>query len=265
MAIRFDRPLMAEMRRVVKNFNAKRRRLEKAGQKGLPEKISVKDLMSFSRRRELYSALKDIRGFSKRGAEATKKLESGYITEWEFRTVKERSRRAQISLARRIKEAELRQPQNEYKSMSKDYIKNMQFKRQYLKRDLTKLSVSQFRTYTKIIEQREDLSKLNETFYENFFDMLFKDAYIAGIDPNLLDEIEQKLRQLSPNQLADAFREVPALSMIVERYNQYVGVQQGTPYLKFPSAYYQVTQEDQLKIAIRTLANRATQIVSQYS
>lgn len=265
MAIRFDRPLLAEMRRVVKNFNAKRRRLEKAGQKGLPDKISVKDLMSFSRRRELYSTLKDIRSFSKRGAETAKKLESGYITEWEFKTIKERSRRAQISLARRIKQAELRQPQNEYKSMSKDYIKNMQYKRQYLKRDLTKLSVSQFRTYAKIIEQREDLSQLNETFYENFFDMLFKDAYIAGIDPNLLDEIEQKLRQLTPNQLADAFREVPALSMIVERYNQYVGVQQNIPYLKFPNAYYQVTQEDQIKIAIKHLANKADQIVSQYS
>lgn len=265
MAIRFDQSLMTEMRRVVKNFNAKRRRLEKAGQTVLPDKLSVNDLMSFSRRRELYSALKDIRSFSKRGAETPRKLESGYVTEWEFRTVKERSRRAQISLARRIRQAEIREPQNEYKSMVKDYIKNMQFKRAYLKRDITKLSVSQFRTYKKIIEQREDLSKINEAFYENFFDMLFKDAYVAGVDENLLDDIEQKLRKLTPNQLADAFKEVPALSNIVERYNQYVGVSQGKPYLKFPSAYYQVTQEEQINIAFKYLSDRVDQIVKQYS
>ena len=266
MAIRFDRSLMSEMRRVVKNFNAKRRRLEKQGQKVLPEKVSVKDLMSFSRRRELYSTLNDLRAFSKRGAENVRRIEAGLITEWEFKTVKERARRSKISLARRISSAELREPHNEYKSMAKDYIKNMRYKKEYLSRDIKKLSSSQFKTFKKIIEQREDLSRINEVFYENFFDMLFKDAYIAGIDPYLLDYIEQTLRQLSPNQLADAFREVPALSMIVERYNQYVGVDKSNvPYLKFHQAYFQVTQEEQLDKAIRFLGNRVEQIVAQYS
>lgn len=264
MAIRFDQSLKSEMRRVVKNFNAKRRRLEKQGQKTLPDKISIKDLMSFSRRRELYAVLNDLRSFSERGAETVRKVESGYITEWEFRTLKERSRRSQISLSRRIKNAEIREPQNEYKSMAKDYIKNMQFKREYLRRDITKLSSSQLKTYKGIINQREELSKLNEVFYTNFFDMLFKDAYVAGVDPYILDYIERTLRQLSPNQLADAFREVPAISSIVERYNQYVGVSKGKPYLKFPSAYYQVTQEEQIDKAIRFLGNRVEQIVDQY-
>ena len=264
MAIRFDQSLLSEMRRVVKNFNAKRRRLEREGQKVLPDKISIKDLMSYSRRRELYSTLKDIRSFSKRGAENVINIESGNITEWEFKTLKERSRRAQISLARRIKSAEIREPRNEYKSMTKDYIKNMQYKRAYLKRDIRRISKSQLKTYQKIIEQREDLSPINETFYENFFDMLFKDAYIAGIDPYMLDNIEKELRKLTPNQLADAFKEQPALSMVVERYNQYVGVSRNKPYLKFPNAYYQVTQEEQLEKAISFLGSKVSQIVDQY-
>lgn len=268
MAIRYDRSLQTEIRRVVKNFNAKRRRLEKQGVKSLPSKISVKDLKGFTRRRELYTALSDYRKFSQKGAEKLIKVQAGNITKWELETLKSRSRRAKISLSRRLKGVEEREKTAHYKGMVRDYIKNLQYQRQYLNRDITKISPSRLRTYRKLLSRNEERKIKNEIFYENFFDMLFKDAYVSGIDQNRLDELEKKLRKLTPEQLALAYNEEPVLHNILEKYKAYVSVEQGkAPYIKDFKRSLEMyrTIEDQLDTAIKLAETNADRIINKYS
>ena len=268
MAIRYDRSLQTEIRRVVKNFNAKVRRLEKQGKSGLPSKISMKDLKSFTRRRELYTALSDYRRFSKKGAENTVKIQAGKITKWELETLKKRSRRAKISLSRRLKGVEEREKTATYKGMVRDYIKNLQYQRTYLNRDVTKITPARLRTYRKLLTRNEERKVKNEIFYENFFDMLFKDAYVSGIDPKRLDELEKKLRKLTPEQLALAYNEEPVLHNILEKYKAYVSVEQDkAPYIKDFKRSLEMyrTIEDQLDTAIMLVENNANRIIKKYS
>lgn len=266
MAIRYDRSLQTEIRRVVKNFNAKRRRLEKQGRKDLPPKVSVKELKGFTRRRELYTALSDLRRFSKKGAENRVKIQAGNITKWELETLKQRSRRAKISISRRLKGVEEREKSAPYKGMVRDFIKNLQYQREYLDKDITKMSGARLRTYRKIVDRNEDRKIKNETFYENFFDMLFKDAYVAGIDQERLDALEKKLRKLTPEQLALAYNEEPVLHNILEKYKAYVNVDQGRPELKRYARSTEIyrTIEEQLDTAIKLAENNADRIVARY-
>lgn len=266
MAIRYDRSLEIEIRRVVKNFNAKRKRLEKEGRKGLPSKVSVQDLKGFTRRRELYTALSDLRKFSKRGAEESVKIQSGTITKWELNTLKQRSRRAKISLSRRLKGVEEREKTANYKGMVRDYIKNLQYQRQYLDRDITKITGSRLRTYRKLLSQTEDRKIKNEIFYNNFFDMLFKEAYTVGIEPERLDKLEKKLRNLTPDQLAQAYNEEPVLHNILEKYKAYVSVEQGSPQVKKYSRSLEMyrTIESQLDTAIKLAEMNADRIIVRY-
>ena len=264
MAIRYDKSLMAEIRRVVRNFNAKRRRLQKQGRKVLPEKVTVEGLKGFTRRRELRTALKDLQDFSKKGAENVIETESGFITSWEYSTLQKRKRRSKISLTRRIKNIQEREQTADYKSANKEYLKNLQYQRSYLDRDIRNLNKGRLRTFKKILTQVEERKMRNEVFYENFFDMLFKEAYVAGVNPERLEALEQKLRQLTPEELADAFNEEPVLHNIVERYKRYVGVDQSVPYIKHPNAYIYKTIDEQLETAINLVERNADRIVERY-
>ena len=86
-----------ELKRVVKNFNAKVRRLE-AKEPYLtdkrPEKISYKDIRdNVETRQDLNRKLKEIQRFSRRGVEDIRETGSGVITtEWQFKeaTIKQR-------------------------------------------------------------------------------------------------------------------------------------------------------------------------------
>ena len=266
MAIRYDKSLLREMRRVVKNFNAKRRRLEKQGRANLPEKVGIKDLQGFTRRRELYTALSDLKRFSQKGAENLVNIQAGKITKWELETLQNRSRRAKISLSRRLKGVETREKTSEYKGMVRDYITNLRYQREYLNRDITKINSARLKTYRKIVNQSEERKIKNEIFYENFFDMLFKEAYVAGIDQERLDALEKKLRQLTPDQLASAYNEEPVLHNILERYKAYINVEQGKPSLKRYARATEVyrTIEEQLDTAIKLAEMNADRIVGKY-
>ena len=79
-----------ELKRIVKNFNAKVRRLESKEPyltDKRPDKISYKDIReNIDTRQDLNRKLKELQRFSKRGAEAIRETTSGVITtEWQFK------------------------------------------------------------------------------------------------------------------------------------------------------------------------------------
>ena len=276
MAIRFDPALTKEVRKVVNNFNAKRRRLEKLGYTGLPEPISIKDLRQLGRRRELYTVLSDIKLFSQRGmetkiksipdkAKAVAEADKTSLTLWEATVLKRQARRTKISLTRAIKAKQERLKTAKYKADLKQSIEDLEYRRSYLTRKITTLGRQGLKTFRKMVKLHFRRKALNEQFYENFFDMLFKSAWVTSdIDPGELDEIERKLRQLTPDQLAQAFEEEPILNSIVDKYNMYVNGGSGKPSLKNKGAFMLVTPDRQLSNQFKTLSKNVDRIVEKY-
>lgn len=276
MAIRFDPALTKEVRKVVNNFNAKRRRLEKLGYTGLPEPISIRDLRQIGRRRELYSVLSDIKLFSQRGMEAKIKsipdkskavaeADKTSLTIWEATILKRQARRSKISIARAIKAKEERLKTAKYKADLKQSIEDLKYRKDYLSKKITTLGRQGLRTFRKMVKLHLRRKALNDQFYENFFDMLFKSAYVTSdIDPNQLDEIERKLRQLTPDQLAQAFEEEPIINSIVSKYNLYVNGETSKPSIKNKNSFKFITPDKQLSKQFKTLSNNVDRIVERY-
>ena len=276
MAIRFDPELKREVTRVVNNFNAKRRRLEKLGYKGLPEPVSIKELRQLGRRRELYTVLSDIKLFSQRGmetkiqsipdkAKAVAEAEKTSITKWEATVLKRRARRTKISLTRAIKAKQERLKTAKYKADLKQSIADLEYRKNYLSRKVTALGRQGLNTFRKMLKIHMKRKALNEQFYENFFEMLFKSAWVTSdIDPEELDEIERKLRLLTPDQLAQAFEEEPIINSIVDKYNMYVNGGSGKPSLKNKGAFKFITPDKQLSNQFKNLAKNVDRIVEKY-
>lgn len=102
------------LQKAVNNFNAKLKRLVNQGIKNLPSKVSYKALRGWGShnneimtRKELNQTIRDLKEFSKRGAEKEVVLPSGEtITNWENRQISKMKRRAKLSIGREIKELE---------------------------------------------------------------------------------------------------------------------------------------------------------------
>ena len=77
MAIRYNKELENEMKRVLANYNAKRNRLIRKGNKYVPEKVTIKNLKKdYTKRSELKRRIKELQIYSKRGMEGVITLKS---------------------------------------------------------------------------------------------------------------------------------------------------------------------------------------------
>ena len=93
MAIRYDKKLSQELARTVRNFNKKVYRLEKLRRELIPERVTVASLkQEYTSRAELMRRLRELRGFSARGAEDIITTAGGArLTKYEFNILKQRS------------------------------------------------------------------------------------------------------------------------------------------------------------------------------
>lgn len=99
-------------------------------------------------------------------------------------------------------------------------------------------------------------SETNQQFYENFFDMLWGDQVYADLDEDLVQSIHDRLEQLSPEQLLEAYNNEPLLSSIVEDYNKYVDTQG-----------YAINDEEEIRSRVRLemLDEALPEIIEKYS
>ena len=67
-------------------------------------------------------------------------------------------------------------------------------------------------------DQRE---KTNQTFYANFFDMLWANQEYADIDADLVQNAHDMLESLSPEQLLELYNNEPDIMRLVEDYHLY--------------------------------------------
>lgn len=215
-----------EIQRVVKNFNARLKRLEDYGVQYLPEHQRVKDLKrTFSNQRDLNRRLRQLENFNRKNA--TKIVRVGKdrvkMSEWSRRNFYNDRR-----VARRRIESEIGKIQESLskrvaskapvQTLRNEYLKQRLDELEMLQRPLSGLTRSQIRTTTATTEKEMNRFKRDQTFKNNFFDMMFRDAKFTGNYDERILSIKGKLSQLSPNQLLMAYYAEPSLKHFVEYY-----------------------------------------------
>ena len=219
MAIRYDKQFKNEIYKAVRSFNAKITRLEKKGVSAalLPDRISTKSLKAnFSNRKALRAELRSLQDFSSRGQ--TFKSEGGVTgTTMLFQYNKKRANKAVRQLQSELNSLE--KIPTRYPMMKSEAATLLENKIKYLKRDILKLDIRQINILIRNTEVTNKYNEKNAIFHDNFNKMLMATAYAAGLDPNFIRRLQDKLDRIPPNKLLEMYRTRPAFSSVVEKYN----------------------------------------------
>ena len=218
MAIRWDSQLRSDLRKVVKSFNAKIRRLQQKGVTAalLPDTISSKEIQTgITNRRELEKRLAQLREFTSAGV--VEKSEGGVMgtNQLFLYRVGEANKAIQA-----IKEEynRIEAINTRYPMMKSEYQSNLEAKMQYLSRDITKLDVRQIQIFNKNLLTAERKTIRDEQFYNNFNKMIFFNAYKAGLPPSLVARIATAVDKLTPAELLEKFATEPTFRAVKENY-----------------------------------------------
>lgn len=211
MAIRYDKALNAQIRRTVRNYNRRVAKM-KAEEKDLDiDFVTVSDLKKqFGSRRNLLHELKrleSIRGDSSSIARAA---------------LRERTR-AKIKETYAIKRLEAEKGTSEFTPLKANALASHEAKRQALNKNYSSLQGKEKTMYNKLVKSiTQPNPKRLETFYDNFFDMLFTDVYHSDLYGEKAGYIREQLSKLTPEQLLAAYNEKGVIHDIVEGYHAYV-------------------------------------------
>lgn len=252
MAIRYTKELNAELRRVVKNYNAKIRRLNQKGVIDTPERAYVSELKEeYSSRAELLRRLKELQLFSKPGSEDYVEIGHYKGTNYQNELRKLREAQTKRNLSREITAAkkDLRGP---YTTL---YLDNLQAARKFLNINIGKLTLPQLRRRVKIVEREYDREKRDKIFYDNVRKALFRSAYQTGIDPDKILDVMNEMRNLTPHQFYLAVQENDVFKDFMDKYKLFVMMEESgfDPY------------EDQLIQSIDNLGAALPDILASFS
>lgn len=220
MAIRYDSQLKSEIRKAVKSFNAKIRRLESKGVTSglLPDTITSKELQEgFNNRKDLRNRLKQLQDFSSAGI--VEESEGGLLgTDILFEY---RQGEANKAIQEINKEYEkVLNLDSRYPMMQSEYTANLKSKMDYLARDIRSMDVRQINIFNKNLLTPEKRTAMNELFFQNFNRMLFFDAYKANLPPALVASITTKLEKLPPSRVLELFNTEPAFKAVTDTYQK---------------------------------------------
>lgn len=231
MAIRYDKKLNAEIKRVIANYNAKVRRLEKnTSLMSIPDPITKKELKeSVTRRKDLYRKLNELKTFSKRGMEQNITLKSGVnISKYDYLKLKKESARLKRKLTYEIKRYTETSPRVFGKLQSTTFAKTGDSayltalsRRQALNKDLSRLTGEELARYGNLLKRMSETAEYYENIFKNnYLKMLTDLGYYYGYDDERLEELKTKIGNLPPDKFYKLFREEKAIGAITDYYPQ---------------------------------------------
>ena len=209
--IRYDPQYNQEINRVVSNFNRKVRRLEKENRELIPSTVRVRDIKDqFTNKRDLNKYLNDLRRFSKRGAEEIITVGGKDYTRYQIELFRINLRRERAALDRDIRRSEAMK--HRYPVQHDINVQNLRSRRARLSTSWVDL------IDTKLEEQIGGYFKRLET-YDNYFDVLFQDAYLIDYPEDKIEFIKKNLLKLSPGQFMRALQDSPEIQYIFDYYH----------------------------------------------
>lgn len=227
--IQYDKQFNAKINSIVKAFNAKVARLESAGVKYLPEKVSVKDLKAtYFERDDLKRKLRQLERFNTKGAEEIVKLAGGAkVTKWELDTLRQDMSYLKREYSKKIQDyggiipTSLGKVQAvSYARMGDPKYEGLKVLRNSLDRDITELDQSGFnRKKRSVFSQVKRWHRQKYILWANYFTFLEDVAYKAGVDEELLKSILKKLEDMDINKFVEFFETEKAFANIIDYYD----------------------------------------------
>lgn len=218
MAIKYNNKLNNEINRVVRNFNAKVKRLERSeNDLILPNTISVRELKKdVTNKWELNRKLKELQLYSTKGIERTVTTPGGVTTsEYNLVRLEREQRRLSTKLGKTIKDIEGIRPtvggvplDVTYKQMGSQRLANLKARRLNIRsKKIRQLDKESFKSLVKTINAtRAKENYLSNIFMDNYIDqMLFKLGYAIDYDKSKLDFIKNNMMRLNTRQFMKMF------------------------------------------------------------
>ena len=229
MAIRYNKELENEMKRVLANYNAKRNRLIRKGNKYVPEKVTIKNLKKdYTKRSELKRRIKELQIYSKRGMEGVITLKSGNkITRYEEAIMKRRTSRLKRALTIELNKMSIEKPTLRGKETdftfaeeSRALYKEQKFRREILDRDISIMDIDELKRHKKFIEAElyRQSDKKATTFRNNYYTMLFSLAEYSSVPRSKIQYIKSRLEKLSNKKFVEFFNKEHYIEAIVNYY-----------------------------------------------
>lgn len=218
MAIRWNSQLKADLRRTVKSFNSKIRRLQQKGVTAalLPDMISSKEIQAgITNRRDLEKRMAQLREFTSAGV--VERSEGGVMgTNQLFLYRVGEANRAIEQIKKEYEKIE--SIQTRYPMMKSEYQANLESKMEYLARDIHKLDARQINIFNKNLLTTEQKTIRDEQFYRNFNKMIFFNAYKSGLPASLIASIAEKIEKFTPAELLQLYATEPTFRTVKEMY-----------------------------------------------
>lgn len=217
MAVRYDKNFMKEITRVINAYNRKITRLTKSDDSYmylLPEKFGAEALQELKKtavtRADVRRRLKDLQTFTAKGAEKPVKVGNGYMPKYLHRNIKRYQRLLKVQTTRKMKELETRHPIQNGREQpytfsqygSQDYLTLKAKRMTLLDRDLGSMSGGELKAYLERLKANTKTPDLR-VWQDNYTTILEDTALSYGYDPDKLDVIVTRLRQLSPSDFDD--------------------------------------------------------------
>lgn len=233
MAIRYDKKINNEIRRIVNNYNAKIKRLEGRQDEtiSIPSRFdrqALKNLRETTKNRaDLNRKLKNLQEFTKRGGEKIIRVKGKSIPRYQYKQIKRYRNLISRRLNARQKFNESTLPTYEGKrekftiaQQFNEETRNIQAQRRsLLDVDYLDYSPSELTNYLDKLESNARTVNLS-TWQTNYADMLLESGYVYNIPHAKLHELREKILDLSPSQFDKLFKTESTIKQILYYYNQ---------------------------------------------
>lgn len=213
--IRYDSKFDQEIRRVIKNYNAKINRLEKSNKDVyVPSKFTRQDLKSLKEtsttRKEIREKLNELKLYSEKGGEKYTNYQNQRVSMSQLKTLKRYQRLNRLKLNKKMKELE------EISTIPLPFNKNYidlqeEYNKSYSVDDIERL-------YNKITDKQDRI------WQENYIKIFLETSYVYGISHATVSEIRKKLASLTPSQFSTLLNKNRTLNSILYYYNSFLDI-----------------------------------------
>lgn len=231
MATKYSEEFNREARRIVKNYNARVKKLKSKypTSRKIPAHVTVKGLKSaYTSKTDLKRKLRLLESFSEDKMNMTVSVSRDHVnvSKYDFQTYKLNKKIAQGKI-KHLLERNQQKDRMEGRFLPSHRTRALQAQLDTLQRgDVNKSSYESYRASKRMASRYTDKrEETDQQFYTNFFNMLWANQTMSDIDPELVSQAEQLMKKLSPEQLLEMYNSEPDVQRLVEDYNMYIDSQ----------------------------------------
>ena len=250
MGIRFNPEFNREVRRVVKNFNAKQRRLAKKGYDILPPLVTAKELKSrYATKKEIRADLARLEKFNRNPVEEVELSGGAKAIKWELDYIKRQKEYAMDYWQKRIKDLSKREKRfPAERALLDNAIANLQA----LQTDSTYLSQEQFIDMRASVIHALKAPHWTSRNYRGFLREVESVMIMVGYDKKTINKFMGKFSVLTPDQFLKLYNDTDIIGRVYDLSDspEYGGLKLNTT-------------EDKAKDIIDSLLSRTDELIEQ--